>query len=132
VRWNAPQLDAALADGADPDASKALALRAQQLAEPEHRAGMAKSIRDLLNLAERGAAAHLWLTHAPFRLDRVQNSRAQFLELADRLEARDPPPIKGLAMANLLLEDGTGALYAHEPSDPIRPAVEAVLAGLHR
>ena len=33
-------------------------------------------------------------------------------------------------MATLLVEDGTGALYAHEPADPLRPAVEATLAAL--
>ena len=130
VRWNAAQLDAALADGAAPGASKALALRAQQLAEPKHRARIAKSIHRLLDLAERGRAAHVSLTGVPFRPDRVANSRSQLLELADRLEAGDTPPAQGLAMANLLVEDGTGALYAHEPSDPVRPAVDAVLAAL--
>jgi hypothetical protein len=54
------------------------------------------------------------------------------MELADRLEAVDAPPVKGLAMANLLVEDGTAVLYAHEPSDPLRPAVEAILAALDR
>jgi hypothetical protein len=132
VRWNAAQLDAALADGADPHASRALALRAQQLAEPRHRARIAKSIRYLLHLAESGRVAHPSVTHAPLRPDRVEKSRPQLTELADRLEGVDPPPTKGLAMANLLVEDGTGALYAHEPSDTIQPAVDAVLAGLQR
>jgi hypothetical protein len=54
------------------------------------------------------------------------------VELADRLEAVDSPPVKGLAMANLLVEDGTGVLYVHEPSDPLRPAVDAILAALDR
>jgi hypothetical protein len=132
VRWNAAQLDAALADGADPGASKALALRAQQLRDRRHRARIARSIDHLLDLAERGAAIQPSVTRAPFRPDRVEHSRPQLMELADRLEAVDSPPAKGLAMANLLVEDGTGALYAHEPSDPIRPAVEAVLAALRR
>ena len=132
VRWNAAQLDAALADGADPAASKSLALRAQQLADPRHRATIARSIDRLLELAERGATPQLSLTRAPFQPDRVEHSRPQLMELADRLEAVDSPPVKGLAMATLLVEDGTAALYAHEPSDPLRPAVEAILAALDR
>jgi hypothetical protein len=138
VRWNAPQLDAALAEGADPGASKALGLRAQQLADPGHRTKIARSIDHLLALSERAAVAQPSITHVPLRPDRVEGSRPQLMELADRLEAVDSPPLKGLAMANLLVEDGTGALYARgglyapEPSDPLRPAVEAVLAALCR
>jgi hypothetical protein len=132
VRWNAAQLDAALADGADSVASKSLALRAQQLADPKHRARIARSIDHVLELSERGSAPQLYLTRAPFQPERVEQSRPQLMELADRLEAVDSPPVKGLAMANLLVEEGTAALYAHAPSDPLRPAVEAILAALDR
>ena len=132
VRWNAAQLDAALADGADPDASKSLALRAQQLADARHRARIAGSIDRVLELTERDGALQLPLTRAPFRPDRVERSRPQLTELAGRLAAADSPPVKGLAMANLLVEDGSAALYAHQPSDPLRPAVEAILAALDR
>jgi hypothetical protein len=132
VRWNAAQLDAALADGVDPRTSKRLALRAQQLAAPNHRAAIAKSIRYLLELIDGGAATQLTLTRAPFQPDRVEHSRPQLMELADRLEAVDSPPLKGLAMANLLVEDGSGALFAPELSDPLRSAVEATLAALRR
>ena len=132
VRWNAAQLDAALADGADPGASASLALRAQQLADPKHRARMAKSIGHVLDLTERGRAGQLFVTGGPLRPHRVENSRAQLIEVANRLQATDSPSVKGLAMANLLIEDGNAALYAHEPSDPLRPAVEAILAALDR
>ena len=132
VRWNAAQLDAALAAGADPGASRSLALRGQQLAEPKHRARIARSIDRLLELVERGAMPQLSITRAPLQPGRVEHSRTQLMELADRLEAADSLPVRGLAMANLLVEDGTAALYAHEPSDPLRPAVEAILAALDR
>ena len=132
VGWNAAQLDAALADGADPGDSKSLALRAQQLADPKHRARIARSIDLVLELTERQGALQLPLTRAPLRPDRVEHSRSQLLELAGRLEEADSPPVKGLAMANLLVEDGTAALHAREPSNPLRPAVEAILAALDR
>lgn len=132
VRWNAAQLDAALADGADPTATKLVTLRAQQLADPKHRARIARSIDHVLELSERAPAPQLYLTRAPFQLERVEHSRPQLTELAGRLEAGDAPPVKGLAMANLLVEDGMAALYTHEPSDPLRPALEAILAALDR
>jgi hypothetical protein len=132
VRWNAAQLDQALGDGGDPGASRSLALRAQQLADTKHRTSIARSIRYLLELTEGGTVPQLTFTRAPFRPDRIEASRPRLAELADRLEAVDSPPIKGLAMANLLVEDGTGALYAHGSTDPLRPAVEATLAALNR
>ena len=67
VLWNAAQLDAALADGADPAASKSLALRAQQLAERTHRARIANSIQRFLDLTERGGMPQLSLSRAPFQ-----------------------------------------------------------------
>jgi hypothetical protein len=130
VRWNAAQLDAALADGADPAASRSLALRAQQLADPKHRARIAGSIDRILELTERGGALQLPLTGAPFRPDRIEDARPQLMELAERLETADPPSARGLAMANLLVEDGDGALYAHGSSNPLRPVTEAILAAL--
>jgi hypothetical protein len=132
VAWNAAQLDAALADGTDPAASKSLVLRAHQLADRKHRASIARSIERLLELTERGGVPQLSLSRAPFQPDRVEDSRPELMELVERLEAVDSPPIKGLAMANLLVEDGTGALYLHEPADPLRPVVKAVLAALGR
>lgn len=132
VRWNAAELDAALADGADPAASKSLALRAQQLVDPKHRARIARSIERLLELTERGGMLQLSVSRAPFQPDRVEDIRQQLMGVAERLEAVDSPPIKGVAMANLLVEDGSEALYAHEPADPLRPAVEGVLAALGR
>ena len=130
VRWNAARLDAALADGADPGASKDLALRSQQLVDPKHRARLAGSIERLLALTERGGVPQLSSSRAPFQPDLVEGSRPQLRELGERLEAADSPPIKGVAMATLMVEDGTGALYVHEPADPLRPAVQSVLAAL--
>jgi hypothetical protein len=119
-----------LADGAEPGASKALALRAEQLVDPKHRTRVAGSIERLLALTERGGVPQLSFSRAPFQPDRVEESRPQLMELAERLEAAESPPIKGVAMATLLVEDGTGALYAHQRADPLRPAVQAVLAAV--
>jgi hypothetical protein len=132
VRWNALDLDAALAQGKDPESSKALALRAQQLADPERRAKIARSIDYVLDVAERSAAAQLYLTDVPTWTQGVEDHRALLVEVADRLEAEDSPPVKGLAMADLLVEDAGSPLYVHQPADRLRHAVEAILAALGR
>jgi hypothetical protein len=129
---NALDLDAALAEGADPDSSKALALRAQQLADPKRRAKIARSIDQLLDVAERRAAVQPCVSHMPTWTQGVESPQAQLLDVADRLEGEDSPPVKGLAMADLLVEDAGSPLYVHQPAERLRTAVEAILAALDR
>ena len=57
VHWKRRDLDAALADGANPAKSAELALRAQQLAEPATRAAIAAGIENLFRLATEGPGA---------------------------------------------------------------------------
>ena len=130
VRWNALDFDAALAEGADPDSSKALALRAQQLADPKRRAKIAGSIDRLLDLAGRSTAVQPYLTHLPAWTQGIEDHRAQLREVVDRLEAEDSAPVKGLAMADLLVEDAGSPLYVQRPSDRLQAALEATLAAL--
>jgi hypothetical protein len=132
VRWGALDLDAALADGADPDSSKVLALRAQQLADPKRRAKLARSIHHVLDVADRATAGRPYLSQAPFWTESVEDNRAQLLEVSDRLEAEASPAIKGVAMANLLVEDAASPLFAHRSAGRARAAVEAVVAALGR
>ena len=101
-----------------PGAREALALRAKQLAEPRHRARIARSIDRLLDLVERGATRILSFTRVPVQADRVEDNRPQLMELADRLKAVDSPPVKGVAMATLLVEDGLGAPLRPRASGP--------------
>jgi hypothetical protein len=132
VRWNALDLDAALAEGADPDSSKALALRTQQLADPKRRAKIAGSIDRLLDLAERSTAVQPYLTQVPAWAQGIEDHRDQLLEVVDRLEAEDSPPVKGLAMADLLVEDAGSPHYVRQAADRLGAAVEAILAALDR
>ena len=127
VRWKAPQLDAALADGADPGAREELALRAKQLTDPTHRARIARSIDRLLDLAERGQGMPS-INRLPFQASRVEANRPQLMEVADRLEEEDSPPVQAVAMATLLVEDGLGPLYVQEHRDRLGPAVRSVLS----
>ena len=130
VRWNALALDSALAGGADPGASDELTLRAQQLAQPKTAEEMARSIGHLLELVDRSSAAQLAVTRMPFGIDQVQAVRPRLVKLAERLRAKGSHPVRGLAMANLLLEDGGGPLYVHDTLDGLERAVGATLSAI--
>jgi hypothetical protein len=131
VRRSAHEFDAALAGGADPLTSEELTLRARQLAEPQKRERLASSIGDLIEAADRVSTARLPVTRAPFPASRVQANRQSLVRLVERLRGDEPHAVKGLAMANLLVEDGRSPLYAHQLSgDPLGPALKATLSAI--
>ena len=131
VRWSAPELDAALASGSDPASSEELALRAAQLADPAKREQLARSINDLVLLAEGRAGAQLPTTRAPISADRIRKSRRALMELHERLLGDGPHAPCGLARVSLLLEDPRGPLYSHELSgDQLQPTLDQALAAL--
>jgi hypothetical protein len=131
VRWRALELDAALASGSDPASNEALALRAAQLADPAKREQLARSINDLVLLAEGRFGAQLPTTRAPVSADRVRSSRASLLELRTRLLGDGSHSPRGLALVSLLLEDPRGPLYSHELSgDQLQPTLDQALAAL--
>lgn len=109
ARWRPRRLDRALAEGAPPEASAALALRAQRLTEPDRRHTIAGALRRVLREAHEGRRPALgrvlpgrgWVTAA----------REELSLLADTLEDPGPVAAGGVAQAWLLLTDGTGPLY---------------------
>src|SRR3954451_19908958 len=76
ARWRAPQLDSALAGGADPDGSALLALGARGLVGGSLRAGLARELRSIVMEARSG----------PHRMTRVEPPRRQVLAAAAELE----------------------------------------------
>ena len=103
------RLDRALAGGTPPEASAALALRAQQLTEPDSRGSIAKALRRILREAQQGCRPALGRV-MPSRAQ-VRAAREQLSHLADTLEEPGPVAAGGVAQALLLLTDGTGPLY---------------------
>lgn len=87
--WIAPELDEALASGADPLVSEELTLRAQQLAEPEKRAEFARSIELIV---EDAGAIGPQLVPGPTILKRgpIARNRSVLLALARRLRGQGP------------------------------------------
>jgi hypothetical protein len=115
------QLDAALAAGANPLESPALALRARQLGEPARRRCVAMAIERALDLARRrprrsGAIPPCDLADAERDLERI----------AIRLRSSRPIRERGAAIVSELLTDGTGPLY--NPATNHRLRDRAVLA----
>jgi hypothetical protein len=96
VRWSAPELDAALASESDPASSEALALRAAQLADPAKQEQLARSINDLVLLADGHFGAQLPTTRAPISADRVRTSRKPLLGYVNGYSAKGPTLPAGL------------------------------------
>jgi hypothetical protein len=109
ARCRPRRLDRALAGGTPPEASAALALRAQRLTEPDHRRSIAQALRRILREAHEGRRA------APGRVMPsrawVTAAREELGLLADTLDEPGPVTAGGVAQAWLLLTDGTGPLY---------------------
>ena len=103
------RLDRALADGTPPEASAALALRAQRLTEPDQRSSMAGALRGIIREAQAGQRPALGRI-VPSRA-RVKAAREELTRLADTLEDPGPVAAGGAAQAWILLTDGTGPLY---------------------
>jgi hypothetical protein len=128
ARLRTDRLDAELAEGAQPDASPALALRAHELIGPSMRRGLARQIRRLVRDAMSGK---VWVVAevAPRRREVVE--AADDLEaLARRLTAPEPVSARGVAVVRRLLTDGTGPLYFHGADEPLRSIAAGALGTL--
>jgi hypothetical protein len=112
ARLRRRRLDRALADGTPPEASAALALRAQRLTEPDHRSSMAGALRRIIRDAQEGQRPVLSRI-MPSRA-RVKAAREELMRLADTLDDPGPVAAGGAARAWILLTDGTGPLYNAE------------------
>ena len=121
VRWHSFRIDSDLADGAMPDATIELALRAQTLVGMPTRRGLARSVRHMLAVSTRPPSPSY--PPVPVCRDRVRACSAEFEELIRRLLAPWPVPAQGVAKARLLLTDGGGPLYRRASPDDLRSRV---------
>jgi hypothetical protein len=109
ARLRAHRLDLALSAGASPEASAALALRAQRLTSLPHRRLMAETYRRIVREACEGRRRGRVPIAPPRR--QVTAARDDLVRLADALAQPGPVAAQGAAQALLLLTDGTGPLY---------------------
>jgi hypothetical protein len=120
-------LDRSLAAGADPAASPELARRARQLTSPRFRAGLATSLRNVVETAERRPGA--FTAAIPVRREQVRAQRRLILDLADDLESGDEIRPGGIVMVERLLEEGASPLYVE---GALREFLVQVRAALHQ
>jgi hypothetical protein len=111
VRWRTLELDHALARGGDPLGSNELQLRADQLNRPDTREGFANEIEDLVARAEDPDGIEPDLDPEGPGIT-FQASRDLFEEISAILRGPGPHPLRGVAMASVLLRDQGGPLYA--------------------
>lgn len=122
-------LDRSLAAGADPGTSPELAHRARQVTSPRFRAGLAASIRNLLDAAEeprRGLSSAV-----PVQRYEILSERELLLELAADLESRDQLQPRGVALIEQLLTNGDSPVYMSSPEGSLREALRQARAALY-
>ena len=127
--WKAPELDDALADGADPLASAELALKAAQLVKPRKRAELAQALELLVEQVISGGPSPL-PGPAILRREPIARNLAGLLVLARRLRSEGLHCLRGLAMADRLVHYGDSPLYAALGSLELQHRIEEILAAL--
>jgi hypothetical protein len=128
ARVRAHALDRELAEGAPPDSSAGLELRAHDLIGSRARLDLALGIRRLLD--EAGHPLRPLSFSVPICRRKVRRSSSTLEALADRLVADEPLDARGLAQLRLLLRDGGGPVYLMPAADDLEPALERVMAAL--
>jgi hypothetical protein len=103
------KLDRDLALGADPVSSRALALRAGQLAGRRGRGRAATAVERVIQAADDGAAR--FSSAVPPNRAAICSNRAELLHLLGRLRGPEPVAANGVARLLRLLRDGTSPLY---------------------
>jgi hypothetical protein len=104
------RLDAALAEGADPGADPALALRAQQLTEPATCRAIATTIHNLLDAAEE--PRHAWGSEPPLRQEAVLAARDELTAIARRLSDAGAISPQAAALAAQFVWDAASPIYS--------------------
>ena len=119
------RLDRQLANGASPDKTELLALRAQLLVRPATRRRIARTFAGVLQEATVPCPRHS--SRVPVQAESVRTSADAIQALIDRLETPAPLAAHGIAHARLLLEDGAGPLYDPCSRHQLRATIETAL-----
>jgi hypothetical protein len=127
ARLRAPSLDGALAGGASPDSTAALALRARHLVRPSVRGYLARSLRRVAREDQRHRARRVT---GPSLGHSVEECSDEIDALAERLVTPGPVSVRGVAQVRVLLSDGAGPLYRRssreEVADKVRDARDSL------
>jgi hypothetical protein len=124
----ASRLDRQLAAGRSPEATPALALRAQLLVRSSRRRAVADRLNLLMTRATDPPATPTVIV--PPCPDRVQQAAADLASLAHRLLTAGPIAARGVAEANILLSDGCGPLYNRRNCEDLPERVRSIVRDL--
>jgi hypothetical protein len=128
ARWRSRRLDFALAAGAPPESTPAFALRARRLVDLSHRRSMADALRRIVREAHEGV--HPSFVRIVPRRSRVAAASGELGMLADALAEPGPVQAQGVAVAWILLTDGTGPLYDASSTASLRATAISAAEGL--
>jgi hypothetical protein len=121
-------LDEALAGGASPSWTPALALRARQLVSRRNRHDLATSLERHVEEAKRSVPPRAVAVPLPRR--EILEAQTSLLSLAARLRDERPVYARGMALLSRLLSDGSGPAYDPHSRGALRHAVEAIAPAL--
>ena len=127
ARLRGPRLDRALAGGADPTSTMALARRASWLTADRQRERMAEAINRLLAASRR---APTWTSAVPLNRSQISTARALLLQIEAILLSEGPIYCQGIAMLRLLISDGASPLYSPARPGSLSIHLEAILEAL--
>ncbi|MGH3165705.1 MAG: hypothetical protein ACRDN0_07400 [Trebonia sp.] len=124
-------LDESLAAGGAPESSPLLAARARAIVALPHRTALADSWERML-LAARGLPALRVKVSAavPVPADRIVASSPAIRELVRCLAAPLPVPVRGVAMATVLLTDASGPVFNGRSDVSLADALDAAITQL--
>ena len=112
------RLDGALAEGADPCGSFALAHRAARLTSDRSRIRLAEEVDRVITAATRPTVG--FSSAVPLDVREVAAAAPRLIEIRELLRSRFPVYANGVAMLKRLLRDGGGPLYSPPLYSPAR------------
>jgi len=126
ARVSGASLDATLAAGVQPEASRLLATRARDIVTLSRRQALARDWEHLLRTARGGKPGQV----RRIRASQIAAAGPVITELAERLAAPLPFGARGVAMATVLLTDATGPVYNGRSRETLTTALEAAMQQL--
>jgi hypothetical protein len=99
------KIDREIARGRPCESSPAHALRARQLVDPGTRRDLAKSLRGIVDFADRAGHGRV-ISAVVIECRAVRAGREAILGLAERLEGPGPVSPRGVATVHILITDG--------------------------
>lgn len=123
----AGKLDRALANGACPDSTEELSLRARKLIAYQTRRELSRELHLVIRDAKQ---PRHHLDPVPICRRKVLLARALIEELADRVLNSSTVDARGLAQVSLLLREGSSPLYYRPSADDLEVALRAAITAL--